>query len=309
MVNDMAIFNIKNTRNSGAKDFHEILRYISASEKNEWEDITDRTERFRKLTTINRYLYNKENAKRYFKHEVLSLASEWSNDEEKKEEIYQKLYQVARNIEMTSMEDGFYAISNIHTNMAHPHLHIVIETCNAINGKQLSQSKWDLKKEKEIINQILRKAGIDEQIIEKDINQWNDNDYYNNYNDYADDYDEYHYQNDDYYDDEEDKSDENYYEEYNDTVEPVETKQLFEPVTSKKLVEPVTKKLVEPVPRNLVEPVPRNLVEPVTKKLVEPVTKKLVEPVTKKLVEPVTRNLVKPVTKRLVESIEEKNMV
>ena len=67
--------------------------------------------------------------------------------------------------EMYFMQDGFRASGWIHCNTNHPHFHLVLETCNAIDGKQFSQSKVDLAEFKSFVSSQLMFYGLNEEIL------------------------------------------------------------------------------------------------------------------------------------------------
>ena len=117
------------------------------------------------VTFINRKLHGKEKSKRQFKQFVVSLASEWSKDESGREQQRQKLQNVMNSAEMYFMQNGFRAAGWIHCNTRHPHFHLLMDTCNAIDGKQFSQSKADLAEFKSFVSSQLMVYGLNEEIL------------------------------------------------------------------------------------------------------------------------------------------------
>ena len=87
---------------------------------------------------------------------------------------------------------------SIHMNTIHPHIHLLVETCNAITGKQFSQAPADLLSLKSFISSQLMAHGLDEIIRTKEITEeeliseeeedvlldeddYDDDDFFNNY--------------------------------------------------------------------------------------------------------------------------------
>ena len=161
----MAVMKAINVKNSGRMEYLHTMRYVSNPEKNPMSDNRDRSEKMEMVTYVNRRLHGKEKSKRQFKQFVVSLASVWPKDESGREQLRKKLQSVMNSAEMYFMQDGFRASGWIHCNTNHPHFHLVLETCNAIDGKQFSQSKADLARFKSFISSQLMFYGLNEEIL------------------------------------------------------------------------------------------------------------------------------------------------
>ena len=161
----MAVMKAINVKNSGRMEYLHTMRYVSNPEKNPMSDNRDRSEKMEMVTYVNRRLHGKEKSKRQFKQFVVSLASVWPKDEGGREQLRKKLQSVMNSAEMYFMQDGFRASGWIHCNTNHPHFHLVLETCNAIDGKQFSQSKADLARFKSFISSQLMFYGLNEEIL------------------------------------------------------------------------------------------------------------------------------------------------
>ena len=161
----MAVMKAINVKNSGRMEYLHTMRYVSNPEKNPMSDNRDRSEKMEMVTYVNRRLHGKEKSKRQFKQFVVSLASVWPKDESGREQLRKKLQSVINSAEMYFMQDGFRASGWIHCNTNHPHFHLVLETCNAIDGKQFSQSKADLAEFKSFVSSQLMFYGLNEEIL------------------------------------------------------------------------------------------------------------------------------------------------
>ena len=161
----MAVMKAINVKNSGRMEYLHTMRYVSNPEKNPMSDNRDRAEKMEMVTYVNRRLHGKEKSKRQFKQFVVSLASVWPKDESGREQLRKKLQSVMNSAEMYFMQDGFRASGWIHCNTNHPHFHLVLETCNAIDGKQFSQSKADLAEFKSFVSSQLMFYGLNEEIL------------------------------------------------------------------------------------------------------------------------------------------------
>ena len=161
----MAVMKAINVKNSGRMEYLHTMRYVSNPEKNPMSDNRDRSEKMEMVTYVNRRLHGKEKSKRQFKQFVVSLASVWPKDESGREQLRKKLQSVMNSAEMYFMQDGFRASGWIHCNTNHPHFHLVLETCNAIDGKQFSQSKVDLAEFKSFVSSQLMFYGLNEEIL------------------------------------------------------------------------------------------------------------------------------------------------
>ena len=161
----MAVMKAINVKNSGRMEYLHTMRYVSNPEKNPMSDNRDRSEKMEMVTYVNRRLHGKEKSKRQFKQFVVSLASVWPKDESGREQLRKKLQSVMNSAEMYFMQDGFRASGWIHCNTNHPHFHLVLETCNAIDGKQFSQSKADLAEFKSFVSSQLMFYGLNEEIL------------------------------------------------------------------------------------------------------------------------------------------------
>ena len=161
----MGILKAINAKNSGRKGFLDTLEYVSNTEKTPMTDNSDRAGKFEKTTFVNRKLHGKENSKRQFKQFIVSLSVVWPTDANERESLRKKLDSVTKSAEIYFMCQGFRAAGWIHCNTKHPHFHLLLETCNAVDGKQYSQSKSDLSDFKSYISTQLLCYGLNEEIL------------------------------------------------------------------------------------------------------------------------------------------------
>lgn len=63
------------------------------------------------------------------------------------------------------MEKGFQVLGYVHFNTAHPHFHFLVDTCNSLTGKQLSESAKAHKDFKIFVSSKLMQYGLNEEIL------------------------------------------------------------------------------------------------------------------------------------------------
>lgn len=159
----MAILKNVNVKNNGRKKLIESVAYVSDSQK---VSITDNMDRdFIASTWINRVLNGKKHCKRCFLHFVVSMERCWGQNSSDRFQYINKLNMVLLDTRLYFMKQGFSAIGYSHCNTKHPHYHLLLETCNAFNGKQFSQSKRDLAEFKEFVSSRLQAHGLNEEIL------------------------------------------------------------------------------------------------------------------------------------------------
>lgn len=164
-VMKVAITKMINNKCSDRKNFLRTMEYVSNPAKNPDEQNSISQEWFKMTSFVNRKLYNKEQSKRQFKQIVVSLARSWSANPVERSNCRNDLKKVKEACEMYFMNQGFRAPGWIHCNTAHPHFHMILETCNAWTGKQFSQSKSDLADFKDYISSKLMFLGFDKEAM------------------------------------------------------------------------------------------------------------------------------------------------
>lgn len=163
----MAILKVINEKESGRRAFLDTLEYVSNQEK--LKNISaERASNFKKQTLVNRKLLGKSTSKRHFKQFVFSTEETWPVEDYDREYFARGLGKVARILTSFWLEKGYLAEAWIHHNTKHPHFHMILETCNAFDGKQLSQSREDLANLKVHLNKYLEEMGFNE-VIRGDI--------------------------------------------------------------------------------------------------------------------------------------------
>ena len=160
----MAILKAINCNNANRKKFMETLLYIANPEKNPDETLNQTMGDFELDTFVNRFLHGQQNRKRQFKQIVLSIEAKWSDNGIINIRLKNGLVNVLYDVENYFAEAGFLAKGAVHLNTSHPHFHLIVETCNALTGKQYSQSKADLSKLKEFVSDRLIIRGLNEVI-------------------------------------------------------------------------------------------------------------------------------------------------
>lgn len=162
MVRRVAILKAINTRKAGRKKLLEMVTYVVNPKKvSNSNTATDDAKKFIKESLVNRCLHGKRDCVRQMKHYVLSMAVEWPSEEGARNNYEKKLKDVQRTCENYFMEKGYITFSQVHCNTLHPHFHMLVETCNAFDGKQYSQEKSDLAELKDYLNGKLLKYGLD----------------------------------------------------------------------------------------------------------------------------------------------------
>lgn len=162
MVRRVAILKAINTRKAGRKKLLEMVTYVVNPKKvSNSNTATDDAKKFIKESLVNRCLHGKRDCVRQMKHYVLSMAVEWPSEESARNNYEKKLKDVQRTCENYFMEKGYITFSQVHCNTLHPHFHMLVETCNAFDGKQYSQDKSDLAELKDYLNGKLLKYGLD----------------------------------------------------------------------------------------------------------------------------------------------------
>lgn len=161
----MAILKAINVKKAGRKKFQETLAYVSNQKKARVNGNLEQADRFKKGSWINRCLYGKKDKRRQFKQYVVSMAAVWPKDLPERKKYETALESVLRACEMYFMEQGFWVSAWIHCNTQHPHFHLLLETCNAFNGKQFTQSPLELDVFKEFVSTQLIEHGLGEEIL------------------------------------------------------------------------------------------------------------------------------------------------
>lgn len=167
----MAILKAINAKDAGRERFIDMLNYISNPAKTEDGDESHDNSDFELDTLVNRLLHGQHKRKRQFKQFVISLETEWPNDEKRKFLLKMKLCSVLSAVNHYFAAMGYLSTGKIHLNTAHPHIHLLVETCNAFTGKQFSQAPADLSSLKSFVSSQLMAHGLDEMIRAKEITE------------------------------------------------------------------------------------------------------------------------------------------
>jgi hypothetical protein len=167
----MAILKAINAKDAGRERFIDMLNYISNPAKTEDGDESHDNSDFELDTLVNRLLHGQHKRKRQFKQFVISLETEWPNDEKRKFLLKMKFCSVLSAVNHYFAAMGYLSTGKIHLNTAHPHIHLLVETCNALTGKQFSQALADLSSLKSFVSSQLMVHGLDEIIRAKEITE------------------------------------------------------------------------------------------------------------------------------------------
>lgn len=160
----MAILKAINAKDAGRENFIKMLDYISNPAKISDEDLSQAISDFELDTFVNRFLHGQQKRKRQFKQFVISLEAEWSQDRKRQKSLIKKIHLVLCSLERFFSDLGYLSKGAIHMNTAHPHFHLLVETCNALTGKQFSQSPSDLIALKLYASEQLVTNGLEEVI-------------------------------------------------------------------------------------------------------------------------------------------------
>lgn len=161
----MAIVKAINIKNADRKKFLASLAYVSNPEKLRDRNQERKAEKFKMQSLVNRILHGKKSCKRHFKQYVVSLEMKWPKRRDKAEKCEEALQRVLHNCQIYFMEQGYIVEAWIHCNTAHPHLHLLLDTCNALSGRQFSKSSLELCDFKNFVSAQLLKAGLNEQVL------------------------------------------------------------------------------------------------------------------------------------------------
>lgn len=118
-----------------------------------------------KAFTVNKFLHGKANRQRLYKEYIISMQAVWPEERSRNQE-YQTLMGKLRGSAMRWWEElGFQVYGTIHCNTNHPHIHLVVDTCNARSGKQLSQSPKMLADFKAYLSAAMNDLGLGEGVL------------------------------------------------------------------------------------------------------------------------------------------------
>lgn len=165
----MAILKAINAKDSGRKKFVEMVDYVFNPSRNSEEDFSQVIDEFELDTFVNRFLHVQQRRKRQFKQFVVSLEVEWPIDKADENILKGKLRLVLRSAEGYFANLGYLSKGAIHLNTAHPHFHLLLETCNALTGKQFSQASSDLAAFKSYVSDQLFANGLKEVVRMREI--------------------------------------------------------------------------------------------------------------------------------------------
>ena len=216
----MAILKVSSQEKSGKDAFSASLRYVSDPAKTNETDTIWSAQSFEDLSVLNRYANGQENRDRHYKHNIVALEMGWSSDTVVRKSFVDKLSQVISACRAYYNNKSFRSIGYVHQDTAHPHIHLIVDTCNVETGRQLSQSPKDLEDFKLYVSEQLMQYGLnetirmnvsvvsEEEMLADDVSTGlvEDSDSYDDYDDYdycQDDYDyDYEHRYDSNYDDE-----------------------------------------------------------------------------------------------------------
>ena len=160
----MAILKVSSQEESGADAFSASVRYVSDLAKTNETDAIWSAQSFEDLSVLNRYAHGQENRDRYYKHNIVALELEWPSDTVVRKSFVDKLYQVISAVRAYYNDKSFRSIGYVHQDTAHPHIHLLVDTCNVETGRQLSQSPKDLEDFKLYVSEQLMQYGLNETI-------------------------------------------------------------------------------------------------------------------------------------------------
>ena len=160
----MAILKVSSQEKSGKDAFSASLRYVSDPAKTNETDTIWSAQSFEDLSVLNRYANGQENRDRHYKHNIVALEMGWSSDTVVRKSFVDKLYQVISAVRAYYNDKSFRSIGYVHQDTAHPHIHLLVDTCNVETGRQLSQSPKDLEDFKLYVSEQLMQYGLNETI-------------------------------------------------------------------------------------------------------------------------------------------------
>lgn len=119
-----------------------------------------------KAFKLNKLLHHQEMAKRLFKILVISMEAEWPTSRRNYGHYVEKMQKLMAAASNWWAREGFQSTGAIHCNTAHPHFHLVIDTCNAQTGKQLSQSPKMLHRFKDAMSAAMQELELGEEVLQ-----------------------------------------------------------------------------------------------------------------------------------------------
>lgn len=118
-----------------------------------------------KAFNVNKFLHGKANCQRLYKEYIISMQAVWPEEHSRNQE-YQTLMGKLRVSAMRWWEElGFQVYGAIHCNTNHPHIHLVVDTCNVRTGRQLSQSPKMLADFKAYLSVAMNDLGFGEGVL------------------------------------------------------------------------------------------------------------------------------------------------
>ena len=120
-----------------------------------------------KAFMVNKFLHGKDRCRRLYKEYIISMEAGWP-EEGNAFRAYQKLMRELSEAAMSWWaERGFQTNASVHCNTRHPHIHLVVDTCNVKSGKQLSQSDRMLADFKDYLSSAMKNLGLGEYVLQK----------------------------------------------------------------------------------------------------------------------------------------------
>lgn len=148
----MSILKYGNGKNRGSYSLRQAVDYILNPEKTSHELISgngvDTDQAARDMETIQT-LYGK-NSGRAFIHWIISFDEGVSERD---------AYMIGKECAAYYAEDYQYIIA-VHTNTDHIHVHVVLNAVNVHTGNKFSQSKRDMLRYREYVNEVLQEYGL-----------------------------------------------------------------------------------------------------------------------------------------------------
>ena len=159
---------MSNNKDSGIQGQKSAIQYIRNEEKA--DGIAFRTEGMSDNPfcgfVVNRFLNGNIKAKRWFKTEIVSLEQEWPNDEKAFRDCCLRMEALMASCLEKWKDKGYQATGAVHCNTAHPHFHVIVDTCSFKTGKQLSQDIKLMNEMKNFLSEVMGRLNLGEAVLQ-----------------------------------------------------------------------------------------------------------------------------------------------
>lgn len=120
-----------------------------------------------KAFKVNKLLHGKIHCQRLHKEYIISMKATWPQAINAFREYERLMDRLTWAALLWWAEKGFQVLGAIHCNTAHPHIHILVDTCNTQSGDQLSQPLGMLAEIKDYLSNTMESLGMGEVVLQQ----------------------------------------------------------------------------------------------------------------------------------------------